>query len=207
MRGGLNQYPPMTGRAAPARARSPTKIETLYGHRYDAARARSPITAGATQAILTAILALVHPKETKSSSSIRAYDSYDPNIRPRRRDAGPRAAHARARFAPDFGAHRRRDQRRAPGRDRRQLAAQPERPGLVGTTEMQQLADLLRPTDIVRRSATRSTSTWSTRGCHQSVARHSRNWRRAASLVSSFGKTYQRHRLEGRLCSGPGCRS
>ena len=59
MQGGLNQYPPMTGVPA-LREAIAKKVEAIYGHRYDA-NTEITITAGATQAILTAILALVHP--------------------------------------------------------------------------------------------------------------------------------------------------
>ena len=77
MRAGLNQYPPMTGVPA-LRERVAEKIESLYGHRYDAATGIT-ITAGATQAILTAILALVHPGDEVIVLD-PSYDSYDPNI-------------------------------------------------------------------------------------------------------------------------------
>src|SRR3954447_6465395 len=59
MRRGLNQYPPMAG-VPVLREAVAAKIESLYGHRYDAA-SEITITAGATQAILSAILAIVHP--------------------------------------------------------------------------------------------------------------------------------------------------
>ena len=59
MRSGLNQYPPMPGVPA-LREAVAAKIASLYGHAYDAG-SEITITAGATQAILTAILALVHP--------------------------------------------------------------------------------------------------------------------------------------------------
>ncbi|HPG79458.1 MAG TPA: aminotransferase class I/II-fold pyridoxal phosphate-dependent enzyme, partial [Piscinibacter sp.] len=59
MRGGLNQYPPMAG-VPVLREAVAAKIESLYGRRYDAG-SEITITAGATQAIITAILAIVHP--------------------------------------------------------------------------------------------------------------------------------------------------
>ena len=54
MREGLNQYPPMPG-VPLLRQRVADKMATLYGHRYDADH-EVTITAGATQAIFTAIL-------------------------------------------------------------------------------------------------------------------------------------------------------
>ena len=59
MKKGLNQYPPMTG-VPVLREAVAAKISALYGHAYDAAT-EITITAGATQAILTAVLAIVHP--------------------------------------------------------------------------------------------------------------------------------------------------
>src|SRR6476620_522900 len=56
---GLNQYPPMTGVPAPREA-TPAKGEALYGKRYDPAT-EITVTAGATQAIITCILAVVRP--------------------------------------------------------------------------------------------------------------------------------------------------
>ena len=77
MRGGLNQYPPMAGVPA-LRERIAAKIEALYGHRYDPA-SEITVTAGATQAILSAILALVHPGDEVIVLD-PCYDSYEPNI-------------------------------------------------------------------------------------------------------------------------------
>ena len=57
MRKGLNQYPPMTG-IAPLREAVAAKIEALYGRTYDPV-GEITITAGATQAIITAVLAMV----------------------------------------------------------------------------------------------------------------------------------------------------
>ena len=56
MREGLNQYPPMTGVPALRQAVA-AKVAKLYGHTYDA-NTEITITAGATQAILTACCAV-----------------------------------------------------------------------------------------------------------------------------------------------------
>ena len=66
MREGLNQYPPMTG-VAPLREAVSAKIEALYGRRYDPV-SEITVTAGATQAILTIILATVHAGDDLSKS-------------------------------------------------------------------------------------------------------------------------------------------
>ena len=77
MRNGLNQHPPMIGVPA-LRDAIAAKLAALYGHRYDAA-SEITVTAGATQAILTAVLAIVHPGDEVIVLD-PCYDSYDPNI-------------------------------------------------------------------------------------------------------------------------------
>jgi methionine aminotransferase len=74
---GLNQYPAMPGVLALREAVS-AKIETMYGRRYDPA-GEITITAGATQAIITAILAVVRPGDEVIVLD-PCYDSYAPNI-------------------------------------------------------------------------------------------------------------------------------
>ena len=59
MRAGHNQYPPMTGVPALRQAVS-DKVALTTGRRYDA-DTEITITAGATQGILSTVLALVHP--------------------------------------------------------------------------------------------------------------------------------------------------
>ena len=77
MQAGQNQYPPMPG-VAPLREAIATKIEALYGHIYRAVD-EITIAAGATQAIITALLAVVHPGDEVIVLE-PCYDSYVPNI-------------------------------------------------------------------------------------------------------------------------------
>ncbi len=77
MRAGHNQYPPMAGVPALRQAIG-AKVESLYGRRYDP-HTEITVTAGATQAILTAILAIVHPGDEVIVLE-PFYDSYVPNI-------------------------------------------------------------------------------------------------------------------------------
>ncbi|MBB3219672.1 pyridoxal phosphate-dependent aminotransferase [Pseudoduganella umbonata] len=77
MRAGHNQYPPMTGTPALRRAIA-DKIGALYGHAYDA-DAEITVTAGATQALTTALLAVVHPGDEVIVIE-PAYDSYMPAV-------------------------------------------------------------------------------------------------------------------------------
>ncbi len=77
MRAGHNQYPPMTGLPALRQAIA-AKIEATYGHRYDA-NTEITVTAGASQAIQSAILAVVHPGDEVIVIE-PAYDCYAPAI-------------------------------------------------------------------------------------------------------------------------------
>ena len=77
MRAGHNQYPMMAG-VAPLREAIAAKIGALYGRRYDAAR-EITVTAGATEALTTAILCCVHPGDEVIVIE-PAYDSYAPAV-------------------------------------------------------------------------------------------------------------------------------
>jgi methionine aminotransferase len=77
MRAGHNQYPMMAG-APPLRAAIAAKIGKLYCHEYDA-DSEITVTAGATQALTTAILCCVHPGDEVIVIE-PAYDSYLPAI-------------------------------------------------------------------------------------------------------------------------------
>lgn len=77
MRAGFNQYPPMAG-AAPLREAIAAKIARLYGAQYDS-NTEITVTAGATQAIFTALLAIVRPGDEVIVIE-PCYDSYVPNI-------------------------------------------------------------------------------------------------------------------------------
>lgn len=77
MRAGFNQYPMMTG-AAPLREAIAAKIAAHYGHAYNAVT-EITVTAGATQALTTAILCCVHPGDEVIVIE-PAYDSYLPAI-------------------------------------------------------------------------------------------------------------------------------
>jgi methionine transaminase len=77
MQQGQNQYPAMAGVPALRQAVA-SKIAALHGHRYDP-ETEVTITAGATQGILTAVLALVHPGDEVVVLE-PCYDSYGPAI-------------------------------------------------------------------------------------------------------------------------------
>jgi len=143
MHEGLNQYPPMAG-VLPLRQRVADKIEALYGHRYNPAT-EITITAGATQAILTAVLACVHPGDEVIVLE-PCYDSYAPNIELAggsvvRVPLTPRS------FRPNFA----RIAAALTPRTRLMIINSPHNPSATVWTrvEMQQLSDLLAPTDVL----------------------------------------------------------
>jgi methionine aminotransferase len=77
MQQGHNQYAPMAGLPLLRQAFA-HKVERLYGRRYDI-DSEITVTAGATQAILTAVLAVVRPGDEVITLE-PAYDSYGPAI-------------------------------------------------------------------------------------------------------------------------------
>ena len=183
MQQGLNQYPPMAGVAVLREAVS-AKIEALYGHRYDPG-SEITITAGATQAILSAILALVHPGDEVIVLD-PCYDSYEPNIEL----AGGIAVHVpltAGSFAPDFG----RIAASLSPRTRAIIVNSPHNPSarIWSRADMERLAELLRPTDIVVISDEVYEHMVFDGALHQSVARFPELAERSV-IVSSFGKTY-----------------
>jgi methionine aminotransferase len=183
MRRGLNQYPPMSGVPA-LREAVAAKIGSLYGHRYDAA-AEITITAGATQAILTAILAVVHPGDEVIVLD-PCYDSYEPNITL----AGGRAVHVPLTpggFRPDFDSIA----AALSPRTRAIIVNTPHNPSATvwSADEMRRLAELLAPTDILVIADEVYEHMVYDDAPHQSVARLPELAARSF-IVSSFGKTY-----------------
>ena len=143
MREGLNQYPPMTG-VAPLREAVSKKVQSLYGRHYDA-DSEVTITAGATQAILTAVLCCVHPGDEVIVLE-PSYDSYSPNIEL----AGGvvvRVPLTPGTFRPDFAAI----EAAITPRTRLIMVNSPHNPSATVWTaaEMQRLSGLLAPTDIL----------------------------------------------------------
>ncbi len=183
MRSGLNQYPPMTGVAVLREAVS-AKVASLYGHSYDPAT-EITITAGATQAILTAILAIVHPGDEVIVLD-PCYDSYEPNIAL----AGGVTVHVPltpGSFEPDFG----RIATAITPRTRALIVNTPHNPSATvwSAAHMERLAQLLRPTDVLLIADEVYEHMVFDGQLHQSVSR----WPELAQrsfVVSSFGKTY-----------------
>jgi methionine aminotransferase len=183
MQAGHNQYPPMPGVPA-LREAVARKIEALHGRAYHP-DAEITITAGATQAIITAILAIVHPGDEVIVLD-PCYDSYVPNIEL----AGGKAVRVPltpGTFRPDF-AKIAPPSRRAPAPSSSTARTTPAPPS-GRRRQMRQLQDLLAPTNILLISDEVYEHMVFDGAEHQSAARYPGLAARAF-IVSSFGKTF-----------------
>ncbi len=182
MRQGLNQYPPMPGVPA-LREAIAAKIEALYGRHYDAG-AEITVTAGATQAILTAILCCAGPGDEVIVLE-PCYDSYVPNIEL----SGARVVRVPltpGSFRPDFD----RLAAALSPRTRAILINSPHNPsGMVWSAQdMLRLQELLAPTDALVISDEVYEHMVYAPLRHESAARYPGLAARSF-IVSSFGKT------------------
>jgi len=183
MQDGLNQYPLMPG-AMPLREAVSQKIETLYGHHYDA-QAEITITAGATQALITIMLAVVHPGDEVIVLE-PCYDCYVPNVEM----AGGvvvRVPLTPGTFKPDFD----KIQAAITSKTRAILINSPHNPsGMVWRHEdMLKLQEILAPTNIVLISDEVYEHMVYAPLQHHSASSYPGLAQRAF-VVSSFGKSY-----------------
>ncbi len=183
MQAGHNQYPPMPG-VPLFREAIASKIEALYSHSYGAAD-EITITAGATQAIITAILAIVHPGDEVIVLE-PCYDSYVPNIEL----AGGTAVRVPltpGTFRPDF------DKIAAAitSKTRAIIVNSPHNPSATVWTrqDMLRLQEILAPTNVLLISDEVYEHMVFDGAAHESAARYPGLAERAF-IVSSFGKTY-----------------
>ena len=183
---GLNQYPPMPGVPVLRQAIS-NKLLKLHGRNYNP-DTETTVTAGATQAIITVILAIVHPGDEVIVLE-PCYDSYVPNIEL----AGGvvvRVPLFPGTFRPDFD----KISAAITPKTRAILINSPHNPSATVWTEadMLKLQDLLAPTDVLLISdeVYEHMVFDAEKGqIHQSAARFAGLAARAF-IVSSFGKTY-----------------
>lgn len=180
---GHNQYPPMPGVPA-LREAVAAKTEALYGRRYDA-NAEITVTAGATQAILTAILCCAGPGDEVIVLE-PCYDSYVPNIELSGATV-VRVPLTPGTFRPDF------DKIAAAlsPQTRAILINTPHNPsGTVWSPEdMRRLDELLAPTKVLVISDEVYEHMVYAPLQHESVARYPGLAARAF-IISSFGKTF-----------------
>ena len=186
MAAGLNQYPPMAG-VPVLREAIAAKLFKLHSRTYSP-HAEITVTAGATQAIITVILAVVHPGDEVIVLE-PCYDSYVPNIEL----AGGKVVRVPlvpGTFRPDFD----KISAAITPKTRAILINSPHNPSATVWTEsdMLKLQDILAPTDILLISdeVYEHMVFDADKGqIHQSAARFAGLAARAF-IVSSFGKTY-----------------
>ncbi len=183
LRAGRNQYAPMAG-ALELRTAIASKVSTLYSADYDAEE-EITITAGATQAIFTAIAASVRPGDEVIVFA-PVYDAYAPAIELN----GGRVIHATLSFP-----HYLPDWQQVAGlvsaRTRMIVINTPHNPtGAVWSAgDIAALEKLVRGTDILILSDEVYEHMVFDGQRHESVARHE-ELRRRSFVVSSFGKTF-----------------
>jgi len=182
-RGGHNQYAPMPG-APVLREAIAAKVQTLYGAAYDVAD-EITVTAGATQAIFTAVAAMVHPGDEVIVFA-PVYDSYGPSIELQ----GGKVVYADLSlpgYRPDWA----RVKALITPRTRMLIINSPHNPtGTVWTADdMAALQALVQDTDIVIVSDEVYEHMVFDQARHESVMRYPALAERSF-VVSSFGKTY-----------------
>ncbi len=183
MAAGHNQYPPMAGVPA-LREQIAAKVREFHKRDYDVA-SEITVTAGATQAIQTALTALVHPGDEVIVLE-PVYDSYEPVIR---MNGG--VARASRLVFPDYRPNWAEIRALIGPRTRAIMINSPHNPtATVWTREdFDTLAGLIRNTDIAVISDEVYEHMVFDGKPHASVSAHPELSERAF-VVSSFGKTY-----------------
>jgi methionine aminotransferase len=183
MRAGHNQYPPMPGVPALRQAVA-AKMQALYGLACDPTT-EVTVTAGATQAVFTALLAVVHPGDEVIVLE-PCYDSYVPNIE-LAGGVAVRVPLTPGSFRPDFSAVA----AAITPRTRALIINSPHNPsGMVWSeADMRALQDLLAPTEVLLISDEVYEHMVFDGQAHQGAARFPGLAARAF-IVGSFGKTY-----------------
>ncbi|MEY2660635.1 MAG: hypothetical protein RLZZ123_1807 [Pseudomonadota bacterium] len=196
MRRGLNQYPSMLG-VLELRQAIADKVERLYGRRYDVQN-EITVTAGATQAIINAVLAVVRLGDEVIVLE-PCYDSYIPNIEL----AGGtvvRVPLTPGTFRPDFD----RIAAAITPRTRLMMINTPHNPSATVWTrqEMLRLQEILAPTSVILLSDEVYEHMVYEPLQHISVASFPLLAERAF-VISSFGKTYHVTGWKVAYCAAP----
>jgi methionine transaminase len=183
MRDGHNQYPLSAGVMA-LREAIATKVERLYGRAYDPEHDVT-VTTGATQGIFTTIQALAHAGDEVIVFE-PAYDSYVPAIRLAGATPIPIPLTIPA-YDIDWAAVR----RAVTKRTRMILVNTPNNPGtgILLASDLQQLAEVTRGTDIVIVSDEVYEHMVYDGARHESIARDDKLAARSV-VIGSFGKTF-----------------
>jgi methionine aminotransferase len=196
MREGFNQYAPMPGVLALRQALS-TKIERLYGRRYDP-ETEIAITTGATEGLFATLTALVHPGDEVVLFQ-PAYDSYTPAIQL----SGGVPRYVTLRY-PDYRIDWDEVRRAVTARTRVIVLNTPHNPtGMVWTADdVRALAGVLVHTDAIVVSDEVYEHVRFDGVRHESLARHPDVASRAV-VISSFGKTYHATGWKVGYCAAP----
>ncbi len=182
-RAGHNQYAPMAG-VPVLREAIAAKVQALYGATVNP-DTEVTVTAGATQALFTAVAALVHPGDEVIVFA-PVYDSYGPAVQLQ----GGTVVHAHLTL-PDYRPDWDEVARLITPRTRMVILNSPHNPtGTVWTAEdMARLSALVKDTDIVLLSDEVYEHMVFDQGRHESLLRYPELAERAV-VVSSFGKTF-----------------
>jgi methionine aminotransferase len=185
MQADFNQYPMMHG-APVLRQAIVAKIAAVYGHQYDL-NTDITVTAGATQALTTAILCCVHPGDEVIVIE-PVYDSYVPAITL----AGGVAVSVEMEVgAAGYSVPWTKVAAAVNARTRLIIINTPHNPtgSVLRAADLQALADIVRGTDVLILSDEVYEHMVYDGQQHESVCRHPELAARAF-VVSSFGKTY-----------------
>jgi len=185
MQADFNQYPMMSG-APVLRQAIVSKIAALYGHQYDVER-EITVTAGATQALTTAILCCVHPGDEVIVIE-PTYDSYVPAIT---LSGGVAVLVQMETGTGGYSVPWHKVATAVTPRTRLIIINTPHNPtgSVLRGSDLQALADIVRGTDILLLSDEVYEHMVYDGARHESVCRYPELAARAF-VVSSFGKTY-----------------
>jgi methionine transaminase len=183
MREGRNQYPPMAG-LPELRQGIAAKVEALYGASYDP-DSEVTVTAGATQALFTAIAAFVGAGDEVIAFE-PVYDSYGPAVE----TVGGKLVRLPLSF-PDYRIDWTAVRAAITPRTRMIIVNSPHNPtgSLLSTEDLRELASVTADSDIIVLSDEVYEHIAFSPDGHQSVARLPELAARSL-IVSSFGKTY-----------------
>ena len=196
LKNGHNQYAPMAGLPL-LRERIAAKVDSLYKINVDP-ESEITITAGGTQALFTAIAALVSENDEVILFS-PAYDSYAPSVEL----SGGKAIHY-SMEAPDFTINWQQVKKLITQRTRMIVINTPHNPTGTVLTEkdMKELEKLTKGTDIIILSDEVYEHIIFDGAAHQSVLRYPKLAERSM-VVGSFGKTYHATGWKVGYCIAP----
>jgi methionine aminotransferase len=196
MREGFNQYAPMPGVPALREALS-TKIERLYGRRYDPVT-EITVTTGATEALFVALTAFVHPGDEVLLFQ-PAYDSYPPAVTL----SGGKPVYVTLRY-PDYHIDWDEVRQAITPRTRVIVVNSPHNPtGMMWSSDdVRELARVLQGTDAVVIADEVYEHIVFDGAQHESFARYPEIADRAV-VISSFAKTYHTTGWKVGYCAAP----